>query len=54
MNQEVEFSNNKNNLPEVKALNNNNTFNKLKNIQNLLKKESALKELCKKIKIYNL
>ena len=54
MNQEEEFSNNKNNIPEVKALNNNNTFNKLKNIQNLLKKESALKELCKKIKIYNL
>ena len=53
MNQEVEYSNNKNNIPEVKALN-NNTFNKLKNIQNLLKKESALKELCKKIKIYNL
>ena len=25
------------------------TFNKLKRIQNLLKKESALKQLCKKI-----
>ena len=51
MNQEDEVSINSNNTPEVKALN-NNTFNKLKNIQNLLKKESALKELCKKIKIY--
>ena len=50
MNQEEEVLNI---TPEVKALN-NNTFNKLKNIQNLLKKESALKELCKKIKIYNL
>jgi hypothetical protein len=45
MNQEEEVLNI---TPEVKALN-NNTFNKLKNIQNLLKKESALKELCKKI-----
>ena len=51
MSQEDEVSINSNNTPEVKALN-NNTFNKLKNIQNLLKKESALKELCKKIKIY--
>ena len=53
MNQEDDVLINSNNTPEVKALN-NNTFNKLKNIQNLLKKESALKELCKKIKIYNL
>ena len=28
------------------------TFNKLQRIQNLLKKESALKKLCKKILIY--
>ena len=48
MNQEEELLINTNNIPKVKALN-NNTFNKLKNIQNLLKKESALKELCKKI-----
>ena len=55
MNKEEEVSIITNNTPpEVKVLNNNNTFNKLKNIQNLLKKESALKELCKKIKIYNL
>ena len=48
MNQAEEVLNKTNNIPEIKALN-NNTFNKLKNIQNLLKKESALKELCKKI-----
>lgn len=55
MNKEEEVSIITNNTPpEVIVLNTNNTFNKLKNIQNLLKKESALKELCKKIKIYNL
>ena len=30
------------------------TFNKLKKIQNLLKKESALKKLCKKNNIYKI
>ena len=30
------------------------TFNKLKKIQNLLKKESALKNLCKSNNIYNI
>jgi hypothetical protein len=39
----MEFSQNKNKKQEDK------TFNTLKRIQSLLKKESALKKLCKKI-----
>ena len=39
----MEFSQNKNKKQEDK------TFNTLKRIQSLLKKESALKQLCKKI-----
>jgi len=30
-----------------------NTFQKMKDLQTLIKKESALKELCKKIFFYN-
>ena len=42
----MEFSQNKNKKQEDK------TFNTLKRIQSLLKKESALKKLCKKNYIY--
>ena len=34
---------------EIKFRQNDRTFNKLRDLQTLIKKESALKELCKKI-----
>jgi hypothetical protein len=35
--------------PDLKLNSNDKTFNKLRDLQSLIKKESALKELCKKL-----
>ena len=38
--------------PNLNANSNNITFNRLRDLQSLIKKESALKELCKKIILF--
>ena len=51
MDGEIKQNQENNNLKESMSMNNDKTFNKLKELQILIKKESALKELCKKILI---
>ena len=51
MDGEIKQNQENNNLTEPVSMNNDKTFNKLKELQILIKKESALKELCKKILI---